>query len=67
MLVNMKGLIPAAGMGSRLEPITLAIPKELLMVGDKAVIEYVIDAMKMIGIQRLQLLSVGGSMQSWII
>jgi dTDP-glucose pyrophosphorylase len=53
MLVNMKGLIPAAGMGSRLEPITLAIPKELLMVGNKAVIEYVIDAMKLVGITEI--------------
>jgi len=49
----MKGLIPAAGMGSRLEPITLAIPKELLMVGDKAIIEYVINAMKMAGITEI--------------
>jgi len=47
----MKGLIPAAGMGTRLEPITLAIPKELLMVGDKAIVEYVIDAMKQVGIR----------------
>jgi len=47
----MKGLIPAAGKGTRLEPITLAIPKELLMVGDKAVIEHVIEAMKMVGIE----------------
>jgi len=46
----MKGLIPAAGKGTRLEPITLAIPKELLMVGDKAVIEHVIDSMKLVGI-----------------
>ena len=49
--MNMKGIIPAAGMGKRLEPITNAIPKELLMVGDKAIIEYVIDAMKQIGIK----------------
>jgi glucose-1-phosphate thymidylyltransferase long form len=49
----MKGLIPAAGRGTRLEPITLAIPKELLMVGDKAVIEYVIDAMKLVGITEI--------------
>ncbi|MBN1762928.1 MAG: NTP transferase domain-containing protein [Methanomicrobia archaeon] len=46
----MKGLIPAAGKGTRLEPITLAIPKELLMVGDKAIIEHVIDAFKIAGI-----------------
>ena len=49
----MKGLIPAAGMGERLKPITLAIPKELLMVGDKAVIEYVIEAMKNVGIKEI--------------
>ena len=47
---KMKGLIPAAGLGSRLHPITLAIPKELMMIGDKAVIEYVIEAMKEVGI-----------------
>jgi glucose-1-phosphate thymidylyltransferase long form len=47
----MKGLIPAAGKGTRLEPITLAIPKELLMIGDKAVIEHVIEAFKMAGIR----------------
>ena len=46
----MKGLIPAAGKGTRLEPLTLAIPKELLMVGDKAIIEHVIDAFKIAGI-----------------
>ena len=46
----MKGLIPAAGTGERLKPITLAIPKELLMVGDKAVIEHVIEAFKTAGI-----------------
>ena len=49
----MKGLIPAAGKGTRLEPITLAIPKELLMVGDKAVIEHVIEAMKIVGIEEI--------------
>jgi dTDP-glucose pyrophosphorylase len=49
----MKGLIPAAGKGTRLEPITLAIPKELLMVGDKAIIEHVIDAFKMADITEI--------------
>jgi UDP-N-acetylglucosamine diphosphorylase / glucose-1-phosphate thymidylyltransferase / UDP-N-acetylgalactosamine diphosphorylase / glucosamine-1-phosphate N-acetyltransferase / galactosamine-1-phosphate N-acetyltransferase len=50
MLVSMKGVIPAAGRGTRLEPVTLAIPKELLIVGDKAIIEYVIEAMKTVGV-----------------
>jgi dTDP-glucose pyrophosphorylase len=49
-LVNMKGLIPAAGMRTRLKPLTPAIPKELLIVGDKAVIEHVIEAFKLAGI-----------------
>lgn len=49
----MKGLIPAAGRGTRLEPMTLAIPKELLMVGNKAIIEYVIDAMRIVGITEI--------------
>ena len=52
MMENMKGLIPAAGMGSRLKPYTNAIPKELLPVGGKAVIEHVIyqlaDAFKVL-------------------
>ncbi len=50
---KMKGLIPAAGLGTRLHPITLAIPKELMMIGDKAVIEYVIEAMKEVGVTNI--------------
>lgn len=46
----MKGLIPAAGSGVRLQPITLAIPKELLVIGEKACIEHVVEAFKLAGI-----------------
>lgn len=49
MLVT-RGLIPAAGSGTRLGPFTNAIPKELLPVGDKAVIEHVVEMMKLAGI-----------------
>jgi len=42
----MKGVIPAAGKGTRLEPLTLAIPKELIRIGEKPVIEHVIDNLK---------------------
>lgn len=46
----MKGLIPAAGKGTRMEPFTNAYPKELLPVGEKAVIEHAINDFKEAGI-----------------
>jgi dTDP-glucose pyrophosphorylase len=52
MLVT-QGLIPAAGMGTRLGPFTHAIPKELLPVGEKAVIEHVVEAMQLAGIEEI--------------
>jgi dTDP-glucose pyrophosphorylase len=52
MLVK-QGLIPAAGGGTRLGPFTNAIPKELLPVGEKAVIEHVVEAMKLAGIEEI--------------
>lgn len=45
------GVIPAAGSGTRLGPFTNAIPKELLPVGEKAVIEHVVEAMLMADIR----------------
>jgi len=48
-----QGLIPAAGMGTRLGPFTHAIPKELLPVGEKAVIEHVVEAMQLAGIEEI--------------
>lgn len=50
MMLNM-GVIPAAGSGTRLGPFTNAIPKELLPVGEKAVIEHVVEAMRLSGIE----------------
>ncbi|MEV6678202.1 UTP--glucose-1-phosphate uridylyltransferase [Streptomyces erythrochromogenes] len=37
-----RAVIPAAGLGSRLLPLTKAIPKEMLPVGDKPVIEHTV-------------------------
>jgi dTDP-glucose pyrophosphorylase len=45
------GVIPAAGSGRRLGPFPNAIPKELLPVGEKAVIEHVVEAMTIAGIR----------------
>ncbi len=50
MLYLMKGVIPAAGKGTRMEPFTNAYPKELLPVGEKAVIHHAIEDMKEAGI-----------------
>jgi UTP--glucose-1-phosphate uridylyltransferase len=41
-----RALIPAAGLGNRLRPITRAIPKEMLPVGRKLVLEYILDELK---------------------
>ncbi len=38
-----KAIIPAAGLGTRMLPATKAIPKELLTVVDKPVIQYVVE------------------------
>lgn len=46
----MKGLIPAAGRGTRMRPFTRSYPKELLPVGEKAVIEHAVHALKEAGI-----------------
>ncbi|MBS3069293.1 nucleotidyltransferase family protein [Candidatus Micrarchaeota archaeon] len=45
----MKAIILAAGQGSRLRPLTYAIPKPLLPVGGRPVIDYVIDNLSACG------------------
>lgn len=46
MVKKMIGIILAAGKGTRLQPLTYAIPKPLLPVGGRPVIDYVIDNLK---------------------
>ena len=41
-----KAVIPVAGLGTRMLPATKAIPKEMLPVVDKPLIQYAIDAVK---------------------
>ena len=50
-MCNMKAIIPAAGKGNRLRPLTLAIPKEMIRVGTKPVIEHAISVLKAGGIR----------------
>lgn len=55
-----KAVIPAAGIGSRLLPLTKAIPKEMLPVGDKPVIEHTVRELVSSGITDITIVVSGG-------
>ncbi len=54
-----KAIIPAAGLGTRLLPATKSQPKEMLPVGRKPAIQYVVEELQTAGLQ--QILIVTGS------
>ena len=49
----MKAIIPVAGLGTRLLPATKAIPKEMLPVVDKPLIQYIVDEVANAGIKEI--------------
>jgi len=55
-----KAIIPAAGIGSRLLPLTKAIPKEMLPVGDKPVIEHTVRELIASGVTDITIVISGG-------
>jgi dTDP-glucose pyrophosphorylase len=48
-----KGIVLAAGKGTRLMPLTLAMPKEMIRIGVKPVIEHAIEVLKAGGIREI--------------
>ncbi|TIO67418.1 MAG: UTP--glucose-1-phosphate uridylyltransferase, partial [Mesorhizobium sp.] len=46
-----KAVFPVAGLGTRFLPATKAIPKEMLTVVDRPVIQYVVDEARDAGIE----------------
>ena len=46
-------IVPVAGHGTRLLPATKSQPKEMLPVGRKPVVQYVIDELALSGMQRV--------------
>ncbi|MEM7029911.1 MAG: UTP--glucose-1-phosphate uridylyltransferase [Chloroflexota bacterium] len=46
-------VVPVAGLGTRLLPATKSQPKEMLPVGRKPVVQYVVDELTRVGIQRI--------------
>lgn len=53
-------VVPVAGMGTRLLPATKAQPKEMLLVGRKPVVQYVVEEMTRVGIRRLLFITGAG-------
>lgn len=48
-----RAIVPAAGFGTRLRPLTNALPKEMLPIGRKPVLEYVVEELCQAGISRV--------------
>ena len=50
---SIDALLLAAGMGTRLRPLTNTIPKCLVNIGDKPVLEYWLEYLEMVGCQKI--------------
>ena len=51
MTKRMKAMVMAAGMGSRLEPITLSMPKPLIPIMNKPLMDIILSQLKEIGVK----------------
>jgi UTP--glucose-1-phosphate uridylyltransferase len=52
-----KAIIPVGGLGTRLLPLTKVLPKELLPVGRRPVIQYVVEEMRAAGFEHICLVT----------
>jgi len=50
-------VVPAAGLGTRLRPLTLAMPKETLPIVDKPAIHHIMESLKIAGIDEVIVVS----------
>ena len=55
-----KAVIPAAGFGTRFLPFTKAVPKELIPLVDRPVIQYVVEEALAAGIEEILIILSGG-------
>lgn len=53
----MKGIIPAAGLGTRMLPATKSQPKEMLPVARKPVIQYIVEELEKAGIREILIIT----------
>ncbi|WP_312827503.1 sugar phosphate nucleotidyltransferase, partial [Escherichia coli] len=54
-MTNLKAVIPVAGLGMHMLPATKAIPKEMLPIVDKPMIQYIVDEIVAAGIKEIVL------------
>ena len=52
-----KAIVPAAGLGTRLLPATKSQPKEMLPVGRKPVVQYVVEELQGAGLQQILMIT----------
>lgn len=52
-ILPVSAILMAGGKGERLRPMTLTVPKPLLKVGDKAIIDYNIESLARVGVERI--------------
>lgn len=64
----MHAIIPVAGMGTRLRPITHTTPKALIPVAGRPVLGHIIDRLIPAGVDRLTLVvgHLGDAIVSWV-
>ncbi len=56
-MVSLKAVIPVAGLGTRMLPATKAIPKEMLPIVDKPLIQYIVNECVAAGIKEIVLVT----------
>lgn len=57
-MTKLKAVIPVAGLGMRMLPATKAIPKEMLPIVDKPLIQYVVNECVAAGINEIILIPI---------
>lgn len=56
-MINLKAVIPVAGLGMHMLPATKAIPKEMLPIVDKPMVQYIVDEIVAAGIKEIVLVT----------
>lgn len=56
-MVSLKAVIPVAGLGMHMLPATKAIPKEMLPIVDKPMVQYIVDEIVAAGIKEIVLVT----------